>query len=103
MEKRHKMSRSRKAIISSFLNKEKNSNYHSLSTDGVTLYSYSTAIAYYSDEFGLVIRDLKWSRTTSSHLRELRNQVDSKKICYKTSKPTNTFWYLHHIQWSQPE
>jgi hypothetical protein len=97
------MSRSRKAIISSFLNREKNTNYKSLSSDGTTLFSYSTPIAYYSEEFGLVIRNLKWSHTTSCQLSELRNQVDAMGISYKTQHPTNNYWYPHHIEWSQPK
>jgi|LauGreDrversion4_2_1035121.scaffolds.fasta_scaffold96540_4 hypothetical protein len=97
------MSRSRKAIVRSFLNHEANSNYNSLSTDGKTLYSYSTPIAYFSSEHGLVIRNLKYSSTTSRQLNELRNQVDTMRISYKTQHPVGNYWYLHHIEWSEPK
>ena len=97
------MSRSRKAIISDFLQSRSNTNYNSLESTGRQLYSYSTLIAYWTDA-SVVIRLLKYSQTTTRQINELISQCQSKGIAYKTSEAlTKTYWTPTQITWSEPK
>ena len=96
------ISRTKFSIVSAFLDGQTLTNYRNFSTDGETLWSYSTIIAYRDDDGGLVVRELKYSRTTTSQLSLLKSQLDRRGLSYKTSKPMYPYWYPQQIIWSTP-
>ena len=96
------ISRNRASIIDAFIGGRSLSNYRNFSTDGSKLWSYSTLIAYRDDDGSMVVRDFKYSRTTTRQLSDLRWKLDKAGVCYKTSKPMHPYWYLHNIVWSTP-
>jgi hypothetical protein len=77
------MSRSRKAIITTFLNREGfNTNHNSLSCSYSSLYSYSTPLAMFTPEGQLLINLEKYSATTTRQQNELIAQATQKGISF---------------------